>query len=746
MRYLKNLVICTLLFTGFAMPGLASAQAQEEYWKICIFKVATLEGNNEMLAKVYVTICDPRTGMPMQDPDVQSVEVVLSGYTSRGELNNPDVPIYIPLLLDCSRSMAGAAPALIKAAKQSLNNAPDNSMFSVVCFDEEIQLLQDFTENISVLTYAIDQYQVSQKGTCLYDAAYTTVETMTKAPPGRRAVILFTDGKDETKEGKTCSKRSFTELVAFAVKSQVPISTIGLSYRGDTDAINIPELKSLAASTGGISAIAREDNLASTFKNIMLALKAQRMIEVPIYPRRGVNNAVLNITLKDGTTFTTEFPVTSNTDYQGPVRANLAGFVLRPERQSYEVQLDLTAPELVGYIRMEVLDREAGSKVWGDIFNQFSVHTSFFMPTEPLTIGRAYTLCIFAVREGDNLPFNIGVDTDKNPSPKLCHDFVFDPSGVYPSLELQAVAQVDDNLVLSVELTKPDLIGGFNVSLVDENTKIQVLNLDSTVPAILSSTETITIPTRTNRAKDGTYTVVVRILDKNEMAYPTAEYKYEGIGYNAPSLFKRLIAALIAAPIYLFSILGIILAAIVFLMFNPSRQSPSSGMPILEKLLRGKLSNRKSWTAVIPKEDDEPIPSRIHSSVNPSTSTAARTNNPGSPQSRSATVISATPQATITVLQDGSRTLPERPTVVASLPFLIGRTEGSILIADSSISHKHAQITYDNVEHAYYIMDMNSSNGTRLNNQHLIPGQPIRLSGGSVIGLGPNVTFRFDLK
>lgn len=109
-------------------------------------------------------------------------------------------------------------------------------------------------------------------------------------------------------------------------------------------------------------------------------------------------------------------------------------------------------------------------------------------------------------------------------------------------------------------------------------------------------------------------------------------------------------------------------------------------------------------------------------------------------------MISATPQATITVLQDGSRTLPERPTVVASLPFLIGRTEGSILIADSSISHKHAQITYDNIEHAYYIMDMNSSNGTRLNNQHLIPGQPIRLSGGSVIGLGPNVTFRFDLK
>jgi hypothetical protein len=746
MHYPKYIILFTLFLISLATPSTDAAQAQEEYWEICINKVATLEGANEMLAKVYVIICDPRTGMPMQDPDVQSVKVELNGHISPGELKDPDVPISVTLAGDKSRSMAGAAPAVIKALKQSLNYAPGNSLFSLVLFDDEIQLLQDFTENISVLTYAIDQYQVSQKGTCLYDAAYATVEAMAKAPPGRRAVILFTDGKDETKEGKKCSKHTFNELVAFAIKSQVPISTIGLSYRGGTDAMNIPELKILADSTGGISAIAREDNLVSTFKNIMMALKAQRMIEVPIYPRRGVNNAVLNITLKDGTTFTTEFPVTSNTEYQGPVRANLAGFVLRPERQSYEVQLDLTAPELVGYIRMEILDREAGSKVWGDVFYQFSIHTSLFIPTEPLTIGREYTLCILAIRNEDNLPFNIDVDADKNPSPKLCHDFVFDPSGVYPSLELQSVAQPDGDLILTVEVTSTDLIGGFDVWLENENTNTQVPNSRFTAPAFLGSTGTITIPTKANRVKDGTYTVVVRVLDKNEMAYPTAEYKYEEIGYNAPSLFVRLIEALLTAPIYLFSILGIILAAIVFLMFNPSRQSPSSGMPILEKLLRGKLGSRKSWTAVIPEEDDEPIRSRIHSSVNPSTNAAALTNNSRSPQSCSATVISAIPQAMITVLQDINHTLPQRPTVVASLPFLIGRSEGAILISDSSISHKHAQITYDNIEHAYYITDMNSSNGTRLNNQRLIPGQPIRLSSGAVIGLGPHVTFRFDLK
>ena len=44
-------------------------------------------------------------------------------------------------------------------------------------------------------------------GTCLYDAAYQAVEMASTTPPGRRAVVLFTDGKDETASGEQCSFR-----------------------------------------------------------------------------------------------------------------------------------------------------------------------------------------------------------------------------------------------------------------------------------------------------------------------------------------------------------------------------------------------------------------------------------------------------------------------------------------------------------------------------------------------------------
>jgi pSer/pThr/pTyr-binding forkhead associated (FHA) protein len=40
---------------------------------------------------------------------------------------------------------------------------------------------------------------------------------------------------------------------------------------------------------------------------------------------------------------------------------------------------------------------------------------------------------------------------------------------------------------------------------------------------------------------------------------------------------------------------------------------------------------------------------------------------------------------------------------------------------------------------------LQSSNGTRLNEQRLNPGQPAVLSNGAVIALGPNVTLRFSI-
>ena len=781
-RAIKN-VLLVFLVISLGFSGDHHAMAQDENWGLQINQLSTLEGPDAMTLKVYFNIYDDRTSTPMLNVEAQSAQVTLlnTNYTSNGELKKPDVPIYITLVMDASGSMARAASAIQEAAKLSLNDTPDNAFFSVVQFNEDIKLLQDFTQNISAVSFAIDRYQVANKGTCLYDAGYTAVESLQKAPTGRRAIILFADGIDETfVPGKQCSKHTYQELLDFAQTSQVPINTIALTAQ-ETH-INEVEMSGLAVSTGGFSAIANQGDMPQAFQNIMQALKAQWMFEAPVYPRRGNNDAVLNITLKDGTALSKAFSFNSNTDYPGPpspVSVNLAGLLLVAAQQSYEVQLNMTSPELAGYVKIEIWDQNAGSKVGEYVFEELAANNRFFVPTESLTIGRDYEMRITAVNKQDNVPFEIIRDEDGKPSIQLVHEFLFDPSTAYPSLQVQSVVEKSGDLILAVNVTNPDLIGGFDGWLVDENTNTLVLNSNFTAPTISTTDGTITIPTKANRVPDGKYTVIVRVLAKNNNVYSTATY--EGVSYTAPSLFERLGVALIAAPIFLAAIFGIIVLVVGFLMFNASRQKSLSGTPVLQGRLGKKLDEGKKAGPVIPVADNEPIPSRNKPVASqPSTPVAAPPQSSAPPpkpmpasvplqqpspaaqpsgdatmlagnvkgMEEGATVIASTPvmpRATITVLDAAGSVAPKGPISVFPLPFVIGRTEGALVIQNPNISRKHAQITFDVAQHTYLITDLNSSNGTTVNAQRLVSGQGARLTTGVVIGLGPNITLRFDL-
>jgi len=50
---------------------------------------------------------------------------------------------------------------------------------------------------------------------------------------------------------------------------------------------------------------------------------------------------------------------------------------------------------------------------------------------------------------------------------------------------------------------------------------------------------------------------------------------------------------------------------------------------------------------------------------------------------------------------------------------MIGRVEGNLLIQDANLSRHHAQITFDGASRTYFITDLNSSNGSRLNGVRL---------------------------
>ena len=124
-------------------------------------------------------------------------------------------------------------------------------------------------------------------------------------------------------------------------------------------------------------------------------------------------------------------------------------------------------------------------------------------------------------------------------------------------------------------------------------------------------------------------------------------------------------------------------------------------------------------------------------------------NNIQGPEAGNATLIASTPmlpRATITFLEAGGSMAPKGPIVLSLLPFVMGRTEGALILQDPNISRKHAQITYDEAQRAYCVEDLNSSNGTFVNAKRIMPGQAVQLSHGTVIALGPGISMLFEVR
>jgi VWFA-related protein len=770
-KNLKRIVLIVSLVAMLSIPALGVVNAQSA-WAIRVNQVSTLETQTGVSLKIYFNVFDPKTGAPILDAEPASAQVTMlyTNLETQGQVKKPDSPIYISLVLDSSGSMAGAAADKLKqAAKQALNNIPDNSFFSVVQFDVATKLLQDFTQNISLVSDAIDHYKVSPNATCLYDAAYSAVETLSKAPAGRRAVVIFTDGKDERGDGTPCSKHSYQELVTLASQMQVPINTIGLANVASN--INSLELENMAVNTGGFSTIGDQANLSQAFSKIMDALKAQWMVETVVYPREGTNNATLTVLMKDNQSINADFIFASSTNYPGPpspVTAQFAGLLFHPENSTYDIQLSLSSPELVSYVKVSIWDKKAGSKVAEYVFNDPVSSNTFNFPTDQLTVGSDYELHIIAVSRADNSPFPLTQDSQGKTSSELIHEFSFDPSALFPKIEIQSVAQQANDIAVTITTSNTDLIGGFDGWLIDENTNTKVQNSNFTIPALGTSSGTIIIPAGANKIPDGKYTLVVQIHGKSNQVYSSANYS--GVVYAAtrPSLFQTIWVALIASPIVLGLIVVILLGVVGYFMYMSMRSKSMTGTPVMQGRLGEKLSSGRRNGSALPLADDEPIPmssqptggapfsvpqpisppsNKPVSSRPAATSRDDRTMLAGGEEG--ATMIASQPvaaNASLTVVRSPEDASNQgRQIALTQFPFIIGRAEGSLIIKDPNISRRHAQITFDAASRTHFITDLNSSNGTRLNEQRLAPGQPVQLTRGAVIGLGPNVTLRFDL-
>jgi Ca-activated chloride channel family protein len=199
------------------------------------------------------------------------------------ESNSP--PIYIGVLMDTSPSTAGKLKFEQQSAKDFIYTVTRlrKDRVAFVTFDEEIKLRQDFTDKLDDLDRAVDSVKKPGNQTALYDAIWQFCDEKMRAAPGRRVLVVITDGDDtysraELNDAIDIAQRTETTIFAISTKAgfsgTVPGVEAGqVSDSGDKDLVKLCE------ETGG-RAFFTGDQLAleRSFTKISKELRSQYIV------------------------------------------------------------------------------------------------------------------------------------------------------------------------------------------------------------------------------------------------------------------------------------------------------------------------------------------------------------------------------------------------------------------------------------------------------------------------------------
>ena len=136
------------------------------------------------------------------------------------EKTNP--PIYVGVLMDTSPSTAGKMRFSKEAARNFLYTVTrvrkDRAAF--MTFDHEVNLLKDFTDKLDELDKAVDGVKKVGSQTALYDAIWQFCDEKMRSAPGRRVLVLITDGDD------TFSRADINDAIDIAQRTETAIFAI----------------------------------------------------------------------------------------------------------------------------------------------------------------------------------------------------------------------------------------------------------------------------------------------------------------------------------------------------------------------------------------------------------------------------------------------------------------------------------------------------------------------------------------
>lgn len=199
------------------------------------------------------------------------------------EKTNP--PVFVGVLMDTSPSAAGKLGFSKEAAKNFIYTVTrlrkDKAAF--MTFDNEITLRQDFTDKLDLLDSAVDKIKKPGSQTAMYDAVWQFSDEKLRNVPGRRVIVIITDGDDtfskaELKDAIDIAQRTETTIFGISTKAGF-LGTVPGVDAGTVKDKGDKFLTQLCEQTGGEAFFTGDMlELEKAFKKISEELRSQYII------------------------------------------------------------------------------------------------------------------------------------------------------------------------------------------------------------------------------------------------------------------------------------------------------------------------------------------------------------------------------------------------------------------------------------------------------------------------------------
>jgi VWFA-related protein len=195
------------------------------------------------------------------------------------------LPLYVAVLMDTSPSTAGKLKFQQESAMNFIQTVvkarKDRVLFGT--FDDEINLLQDFTDKLDLLDKAVYSVKNMGKQTALFDAIWQFCDEKMRSVPGRRVLLLVTDGEDtysraNIRDAISIAQRTETTIFAISTKAGF-LSTVPGVEAGQVADKKDRDLQTLAEETGGAAFFTGDMlSLERAFNRISKELRAQYLV------------------------------------------------------------------------------------------------------------------------------------------------------------------------------------------------------------------------------------------------------------------------------------------------------------------------------------------------------------------------------------------------------------------------------------------------------------------------------------